>query len=69
MKLARIYKHCRAVRENIERTLASSTVDGMYVKATFRPLRKFLTGFCIIHFVAAGTEKPQQQHQHKKECV
>jgi hypothetical protein len=36
----------------------------MYVKAAFCPLREFMTGLSNIHAVAAGAEKPRQQHEY-----
>jgi hypothetical protein len=69
MELSGIHNHSGTIWQDVKCTFPSSCVDGVDVKASFCPLWEFLTGPYIIHSVAARAEKPQQQHQHKKECV
>ena len=64
VELSGIHQKGRSVRKNVERALSSSGVDGMDVKISLLPSRKLFSRDRMIRSVAAGAEKPQQQHQH-----
>jgi hypothetical protein len=52
MEFPGIHKHCGTIREDIERALSSSRIDGVDVQISFLPYRQTVSDYCIMRHAA-----------------